>query len=135
MDRRFDTCFCDEACRRTRDCCFDYRSLCPVQLCVVDPLSYWSGCSQPCQVTFRERPRRVQQEPSRSPAAPAKPAPPPPAGAWSTSTTRGRAVLWTEVLPSTLRLSMAGGGAKRTYKEIRQAKAWGDNGNSSLTTV
>ena len=29
MDRVYGTCYCDEGCIRTKDCCFDYSTECP----------------------------------------------------------------------------------------------------------
>lgn len=29
MDRVYGTCYCDEGCVRTKDCCMDYFTLCP----------------------------------------------------------------------------------------------------------
>lgn len=29
MDRAYGTCYCDETCVRTKDCCFDYFAECP----------------------------------------------------------------------------------------------------------
>lgn len=66
MDRVYGTCYCDEGCVRTKDCCFDYPTECPAQSCEVTAWSYWSGCSQPCQPSVRVRRRRVQQEPRNS---------------------------------------------------------------------
>ncbi|XP_051784708.1 somatomedin-B and thrombospondin type-1 domain-containing protein [Erpetoichthys calabaricus] len=33
MDRVYGICFCDETCRQTGDCCFDYPQTCPVLIC------------------------------------------------------------------------------------------------------
>ncbi|XP_067108370.1 somatomedin-B and thrombospondin type-1 domain-containing protein [Osmerus mordax] len=62
MDRVYGTCYCDEGCIRTKDCCFDYSTECPAQPCVVTEWSYWSGCSQPCQPSLRVRRRHILQE-------------------------------------------------------------------------
>lgn len=32
MDRVYGSCYCDEGCQRTRDCCFDYPTECPGEL-------------------------------------------------------------------------------------------------------
>lgn len=29
MDRVYGTCYCDDTCHRTKDCCFDYPTVCP----------------------------------------------------------------------------------------------------------
>ncbi|KAJ8413420.1 hypothetical protein AAFF_G00094160 [Aldrovandia affinis] len=62
MDRVYGTCYCDETCTRTRDCCFDYPTMCPAQSCVVSQWSYWSGCVQQCRPAIRVRRRHVDQE-------------------------------------------------------------------------
>ncbi|KAG5268612.1 hypothetical protein AALO_G00214460 [Alosa alosa] len=66
MDRVYGTCYCDEGCQRTKDCCFDYTKECPAQPCVVSEWSYWSGCAQACQRSFRVRRRHIEREPSNS---------------------------------------------------------------------
>ncbi|XP_035475749.2 somatomedin-B and thrombospondin type-1 domain-containing protein isoform X2 [Scophthalmus maximus] len=66
MDRVFGTCFCDEGCVRTKDCCFDYFTACPVQDCAVSDWSFWSGCAKPCQPSERVRVRHIEQRPSNS---------------------------------------------------------------------
>ncbi|XP_076027452.1 somatomedin-B and thrombospondin type-1 domain-containing protein [Genypterus blacodes] len=64
MDRVYGTCYCDDNCFRTKDCCFDYTTECPAQDCVVGEWSFWSGCSETCQPSQRVRLRNVQQQPS-----------------------------------------------------------------------
>ncbi|MBN3295216.1 SBSPO protein, partial [Amia calva] len=66
MDRVYGTCFCDESCQHTRDCCFDYTSVCPAQACVVSEWSHWSGCAQQCEPAIRVRRRHIEQEPRNS---------------------------------------------------------------------
>ncbi|CAL8292733.1 unnamed protein product [Lota lota] len=63
MQRVYGTCFCDDTCARTRDCCFDYFTECPAQDCVVSSWSHWSGCAQPCRLSTRVRVRHVQRQP------------------------------------------------------------------------
>ncbi|XP_006634046.2 somatomedin-B and thrombospondin type-1 domain-containing protein [Lepisosteus oculatus] len=63
VDRTYGTCFCDEGCQLTRDCCFDYTAECPARPCVVGEWSPWSGCVQQCRPAYRVRRRRVEQEP------------------------------------------------------------------------
>uniref|UniRef100_A0A8C1SGA6 Somatomedin B and thrombospondin type 1 domain containing n=1 Tax=Cyprinus carpio TaxID=7962 RepID=A0A8C1SGA6_CYPCA len=66
MDRVYETCYCDERCLKTKDCCFDYPTECPAQPCVVSEWSHWSGCAQPCQPSFRVRRRSVERLPQNS---------------------------------------------------------------------
>ncbi|XP_030625948.1 somatomedin-B and thrombospondin type-1 domain-containing protein [Chanos chanos] len=66
MDRIYGTCYCDEGCVKTKDCCFDYPTECPEQPCVVSEWSYWSGCAQACQPSFRVRRRQIEREPRNS---------------------------------------------------------------------
>uniref|UniRef100_A0A671NBC7 Somatomedin-B and thrombospondin type-1 domain-containing protein-like n=1 Tax=Sinocyclocheilus anshuiensis TaxID=1608454 RepID=A0A671NBC7_9TELE len=66
MDRVYGTCYCDERCLKTKDCCFDYPTECPAQLCVVSEWSHWSGCAQHCQPSFRVRRRSVERLPQNS---------------------------------------------------------------------
>ncbi|KAG9347936.1 hypothetical protein JZ751_003953 [Albula glossodonta] len=66
MDRVYGTCYCDETCQRTKDCCFDYPTVCPAQSCVVSQWSYWSGCVQQCRPAIRVRRRQVELEPQNS---------------------------------------------------------------------
>ncbi|KAM8823869.1 somatomedin-B and thrombospondin type-1 domain-containing protein [Spinachia spinachia] len=66
MDRTYGTCYCDEGCARTRDCCFDYFTECPAQDCAVSDWSYWSGCAEACQASVSVRVRHVEQRPSNS---------------------------------------------------------------------
>uniref|UniRef100_A0A3Q3VQG6 SMB domain-containing protein n=1 Tax=Mola mola TaxID=94237 RepID=A0A3Q3VQG6_MOLML len=40
MDRLFGTCYCDEGCVRTKDCCFDYFTECPGE-------GWMDGCTHP----------------------------------------------------------------------------------------
>ncbi|KAK6293278.1 hypothetical protein J4Q44_G00367790 [Coregonus suidteri] len=62
MDRVYRTCYCDEGCLRTKDCCYDYPTECSGQSCVVTEWSSWSGCGQPCQRSVRIRRRYIEQE-------------------------------------------------------------------------
>uniref|UniRef100_A0A3P9I799 Somatomedin B and thrombospondin type 1 domain containing n=1 Tax=Oryzias latipes TaxID=8090 RepID=A0A3P9I799_ORYLA len=64
MDRSYGTCYCDESCVKTKDCCFDYFTECPARDCVVSDWSHWSGCAKPCQLSVRSRVRHVKQKPS-----------------------------------------------------------------------
>ncbi|XP_028826349.1 somatomedin-B and thrombospondin type-1 domain-containing protein isoform X2 [Denticeps clupeoides] len=66
MDRVYGTCYCDESCHRTKDCCFDYPTECPPEPCVVSEWSYWSGCARPCQPSYRVRRRYIEREPRNS---------------------------------------------------------------------
>ncbi|XP_026036595.1 somatomedin-B and thrombospondin type-1 domain-containing protein [Astatotilapia calliptera] len=66
MDRAHGTCYCDEGCVRTKDCCFDYFTECPAQDCVVSDWSFWSGCAKPCQPSVRIRVRHIEQQPHNS---------------------------------------------------------------------
>ncbi|XP_005992909.1 somatomedin-B and thrombospondin type-1 domain-containing protein [Latimeria chalumnae] len=63
LDRVFGTCFCDEACKMTGDCCYDYAQACPVTPCIVSEWSHWSGCAEQCRPTVRIRRRNILQEP------------------------------------------------------------------------
>ncbi|XP_060678753.1 somatomedin-B and thrombospondin type-1 domain-containing protein isoform X2 [Hemiscyllium ocellatum] len=63
MNRVYGTCYCDQACRSTGDCCYDYIETCPASPCVVSEWSQWSGCAEQCQPTVRVRRRHVEQEP------------------------------------------------------------------------
>ncbi|XP_028374564.2 somatomedin-B and thrombospondin type-1 domain-containing protein [Phyllostomus discolor] len=63
LDRIYGTCFCDQACRLTGDCCFDYATACPARPCIVGEWSPWSGCADQCKPMARVRRRLVQQEP------------------------------------------------------------------------
>uniref|UniRef100_A0A668A3I2 Somatomedin B and thrombospondin type 1 domain containing n=1 Tax=Myripristis murdjan TaxID=586833 RepID=A0A668A3I2_9TELE len=63
MDRVYGTCYCDELCVRTKDCCFDYFTECPAQDCAVSEWSYWSGCAKQCQPSVRVRVRHIEQRP------------------------------------------------------------------------
>ncbi|XP_041748254.1 somatomedin-B and thrombospondin type-1 domain-containing protein isoform X2 [Coregonus clupeaformis] len=62
-DRSYGTCYCDQACTFTLDCCHDYELACPAVSCVVSEWSAWSGCAEPCRATVRMRSRQVLQEP------------------------------------------------------------------------
>ncbi|XP_063306452.1 somatomedin-B and thrombospondin type-1 domain-containing protein [Pelobates fuscus] len=62
-DRVYGTCFCDQTCRLTGDCCYDYNQACPARDCVVGEWGQWSGCANQCTPTMRVRRREVQQEP------------------------------------------------------------------------
>ncbi|EFB14494.1 hypothetical protein PANDA_011872, partial [Ailuropoda melanoleuca] len=72
LDRVYGTCFCDQACRLTGDCCFDYARACPARPCIVGEWSPWSGCADQCKPAARVRRRPVQQEP-RNGGAPCPP--------------------------------------------------------------
>nr|XP_028592533.1 somatomedin-B and thrombospondin type-1 domain-containing protein isoform X2 [Podarcis muralis] len=63
VDRAYGTCFCDEACKLTGDCCYDYAQACPALPCIVGEWSHWSGCAAQCKPNFRMRTRIIQQEP------------------------------------------------------------------------
>ncbi|XP_069507375.1 somatomedin-B and thrombospondin type-1 domain-containing protein-like [Ambystoma mexicanum] len=63
-DRSFGTCYCDQACCRTLDCCHDYAEACTGLPCSVSEWSSWSGCSKPCKSTYRIRTRQIIQEPT-----------------------------------------------------------------------
>uniref|UniRef100_A0A3Q0QNY9 Somatomedin B and thrombospondin type 1 domain containing n=1 Tax=Amphilophus citrinellus TaxID=61819 RepID=A0A3Q0QNY9_AMPCI len=65
MDRVYGTCYCDEGCVRTKDCCFDYFTECPRD-CAVSDWSFWSGCAKPCQLSVRVRVRHIEQQPGNS---------------------------------------------------------------------
>ncbi|XP_034075037.1 somatomedin-B and thrombospondin type-1 domain-containing protein [Gymnodraco acuticeps] len=62
-DRTFGTCYCDQACVSTLDCCHDYDSACPALSCVVSEWTAWSGCAEPCRATVRRRSRAILQGP------------------------------------------------------------------------
>ncbi|XP_056306800.1 somatomedin-B and thrombospondin type-1 domain-containing protein [Danio aesculapii] len=66
MDHVYGTCYCDERCLKTKDCCFDYPAECPAQPCVVSEWSNWSGCAQPCQPSFRVRRRSIERLPQNN---------------------------------------------------------------------
>uniref|UniRef100_A0A8C7CWH4 Si:dkey-7k24.5 n=1 Tax=Oncorhynchus kisutch TaxID=8019 RepID=A0A8C7CWH4_ONCKI len=61
-DRSYGTCYCDQACTSTLDCCHDYELACPAVSCVVSEWSAWSGCAESCRATVRMRSRQVLQE-------------------------------------------------------------------------
>ncbi|XP_077208274.1 somatomedin-B and thrombospondin type-1 domain-containing protein isoform X2 [Paroedura picta] len=63
LSRAYGTCFCDEACRTTGDCCYDYAQACPALPCIVGEWTQWSGCAEQCKPNFRMRTRVMQQEP------------------------------------------------------------------------
>nr|XP_020668408.1 somatomedin-B and thrombospondin type-1 domain-containing protein [Pogona vitticeps] len=63
IDRAYGTCYCDEACPLTGDCCYDYAQACPGLPCIVGEWSHWSGCAEQCKPNFRMRTRSVQQDP------------------------------------------------------------------------
>ncbi|CAK7289238.1 Somatomedin-B and thrombospondin type-1 domain-containing protein [Vulpes lagopus] len=88
LDRVYGTCYCDQACRRTGDCCFDYARACPARPCIVGEWSPWSGCGDQCRPAARVRRRPVQQEP-RNGGAPCPPLEER-AGCLDYSTPRGR---------------------------------------------
>ncbi|KAF7662940.1 hypothetical protein LDENG_00223550 [Lucifuga dentata] len=62
-DRSYGTCFCDQACVLTLDCCHDYNTACPAVSCVVSEWTEWSDCAEPCRATVRRRRRTILQEP------------------------------------------------------------------------
>ncbi|XP_042370705.1 somatomedin-B and thrombospondin type-1 domain-containing protein-like, partial [Plectropomus leopardus] len=62
-DRSYGTCYCDQVCVHTLDCCHDYETACPALSCVVSEWTEWSGCAQPCKATVRRRSRTILQEP------------------------------------------------------------------------
>uniref|UniRef100_A0A8C6UVV1 Si:dkey-7k24.5 n=1 Tax=Neogobius melanostomus TaxID=47308 RepID=A0A8C6UVV1_9GOBI len=62
LDRTFGTCFCDQACVSTQDCCDDYQTACPAVSCEVSEWSQWSGCSEPCRAGVRRRSRTILRE-------------------------------------------------------------------------
>ncbi|XP_078254280.1 somatomedin-B and thrombospondin type-1 domain-containing protein isoform X1 [Rhinoraja longicauda] len=66
MDRVYGTCYCDEACKSTGDCCYDYIRSCPASPCVVSEWSHWSGCAEQCAPTVRIRRRHIEQEPQNN---------------------------------------------------------------------
>ncbi|XP_072896635.1 somatomedin-B and thrombospondin type-1 domain-containing protein [Hemitrygon akajei] len=66
MDRVYGTCYCDEACESTGDCCYDYILTCPASRCVVSEWSQWSGCAEQCVPSVRIRRRHVEQEPQNN---------------------------------------------------------------------
>ncbi|XP_043923165.1 somatomedin-B and thrombospondin type-1 domain-containing protein [Protopterus annectens] len=63
MDRTYATCFCDDACSLTKDCCYDYLQACPAVPCSVSEWSHWSGCTAQCKPATRVRRRYILQEP------------------------------------------------------------------------
>ncbi|CAG5895900.1 unnamed protein product [Menidia menidia] len=66
MDRVYGTCYCDEGCVKTKDCCFDYFTECPAQDCAMGGWSVWSGCARPCRPSLRVRVRQVERQPGNS---------------------------------------------------------------------
>ncbi|XP_066536867.1 somatomedin-B and thrombospondin type-1 domain-containing protein [Hoplias malabaricus] len=62
-DRVYGTCYCDENCIRTKDCCFDYPMECTAEPCVVSQWTHWSGCARPCEVSYRVRRRSLVTRP------------------------------------------------------------------------
>ncbi|XP_061821414.1 somatomedin-B and thrombospondin type-1 domain-containing protein [Nerophis lumbriciformis] len=66
MDRVYGTCYCDQGCTATQDCCFDYFTLCPAQACLVSAWSFWSGCAETCRPSLRLRIRQVEERPSNN---------------------------------------------------------------------
>ncbi|XP_074501633.1 somatomedin-B and thrombospondin type-1 domain-containing protein [Sebastes fasciatus] len=62
-DRSYGTCYCDQACVSTLDCCHDYETACPALSCVVSEWTQWSGCAEQCRATVRRRSREILQEP------------------------------------------------------------------------
>ncbi|XP_048406083.1 somatomedin-B and thrombospondin type-1 domain-containing protein [Stegostoma tigrinum] len=71
-DRSHGTCYCDQACVHTLDCCHDYQLACPAVSCEVSEWSFWSGCAEQCKNTYRVRQRYITQEPQNG----GKPCPP-----------------------------------------------------------
>ncbi|XP_072544567.1 somatomedin-B and thrombospondin type-1 domain-containing protein [Salminus brasiliensis] len=65
-DRVYGTCYCDESCARSKDCCFDYPTECSAQPCVVSEWTHWSGCARPCQPSYRIRRRSIEIKPQNS---------------------------------------------------------------------
>ncbi|KAM9839213.1 somatomedin-B and thrombospondin type-1 domain-containing protein [Aulostomus maculatus] len=66
LDRVHGTCYCDEGCIRTKDCCYDYFTACPAQDCSMSEWSIWSGCAKPCEPSVRVRVRRIERQPSNN---------------------------------------------------------------------
>uniref|UniRef100_A0A3Q3X4W1 SMB domain-containing protein n=1 Tax=Mola mola TaxID=94237 RepID=A0A3Q3X4W1_MOLML len=62
-DRSYGSCYCDQVCVSTLDCCHDYQTACPAVSCVVSEWTEWSGCVKPCTATVRRRSRTILQEP------------------------------------------------------------------------
>ncbi|KAM9859358.1 somatomedin-B and thrombospondin type-1 domain-containing protein [Aulostomus maculatus] len=61
-DRTYGTCYCDQTCVSTMDCCQDYETACPAVSCEVSEWTEWSGCAEPCKATVRRRSRTIQRE-------------------------------------------------------------------------
>ncbi|XP_076013011.1 somatomedin-B and thrombospondin type-1 domain-containing protein [Genypterus blacodes] len=62
-DRSYGTCYCDQACVLTMDCCHDYNNFCPAVPCLVSEWTKWSCCAKPCRAAARKRSRTILQEP------------------------------------------------------------------------
>ncbi|TRY96757.1 hypothetical protein DNTS_014485 [Danionella cerebrum] len=62
---RRTVCYCDAYCRRSGDCCDDYRSVCHASAldCAVGPWGAWSPCSSVCGAGTTERIRQVVTPP------------------------------------------------------------------------
>ncbi|KAJ8257922.1 hypothetical protein GJAV_G00191180 [Gymnothorax javanicus] len=61
-DRSYGTCYCDQACTSSLDCCDDYQHACPAKPCMVSEWSQWSGCAKRCRAAVRMRSRVVLRE-------------------------------------------------------------------------
>lgn len=59
------TCFCDEHCVVTNDCCPDYHELCDPRTvdCEVNEWGPWTSCSQPCGQGWKVRRRSILKRP------------------------------------------------------------------------
>ncbi|XP_040579767.1 somatomedin-B and thrombospondin type-1 domain-containing protein [Lepeophtheirus salmonis] len=64
--KRNETCYCDEGCLETGDCCSDYEEYCDIIVtdCVTSDWSEWSECNQNCGVGVKSRSRVIVQYPS-----------------------------------------------------------------------
>ncbi|KAF6722952.1 Somatomedin-B and thrombospondin type-1 domain-containing protein [Oryzias melastigma] len=94
MDRLYETCYCDESCVKTKDCCFDYFTECPAQDCAVSDWSHWSGCAKPCQLSVRSRVRHIEQKPTNG----GEPCPCPGGKSWMQGVQRPqRKSLWSQL--------------------------------------
>ncbi|XP_063779990.1 somatomedin-B and thrombospondin type-1 domain-containing protein [Pseudophryne corroboree] len=66
LGKVYRTCFCDQVCQTTGDCCYDYTQACPARACIVGEWSHWSGCANQCTPSYRLRRRQVLQEAENS---------------------------------------------------------------------